>query len=482
MPESRQRSRTRRPARPLVRQHLEDSSTRPPAGVNLMALDSTLTMARCRWPVVARATTTPPPQSCTSTSTRPRPASGGSSSTVCCTSSPRRTSCAVDVQAAGLDPVEHEQVLDQPPQPGAVAVDDAEHRALPGRELAGVAVLQQLEVAADRGQRRAQLVADRRQEVGLLPVQPLQPLDVVPLVGLVLGLHQDAGGERGDLLDRIGLGPGPPAWLVHRQHEDDAEHAVTEPDRDHDHRPGAGLGGEDAGPFLRLHLRVQEVVDGQAARGAPQLLGQLADVGRELVRNVAEGCQGADVPLRAAQHPVLPVDGVGHDPVHAQALAEHRAEHVQGALDVGRPAQRPLHVQGQLVHHQALGLLEVQALVVLQQPVEVRGQVTDLGDLLVLPRAQVPLPPVLAGDHPMQAVQRPGQRTGHPPAHEGREQHRHHGRQQDHHGVEVQVVDGRGAPGVPLLPAAAARPWRWPRGTRRTAASPGRRSGVLPGR
>ena len=168
--------------------------------------------------------------------------------------------------------------------------------------------------------------------------------------------------------------------------------AVTEPDRDHDHGSGAGLGGEDAGPFLRLHLRVQEVVDGQAPCGAPQLLGQLADVGSELVRDVAEGCQGADVPLRAAQHAVLLVDGVGHDPVHAQALAEHRAEHVEGALDVGRPAQRPLHVQGQLVHHQALRLLEVEALVVLQQPVEVRGQVTDLGDLLVLPRPQVPLP------------------------------------------------------------------------------------------
>ena len=86
------------------------------------------------------------------------------------------------------------------------------------------------------------------------------------------------------------------------------------------------------------------------------------------------------------------VDGVGHDPVHAQALAEHRAQHVQGALDVGRPAQRPLHVQGQLVHHQALRLLEVQPLVVLQQPVEVRGQVTDLGDLLVLARAAGPGP------------------------------------------------------------------------------------------
>ena len=115
---------------------------------------------------------------------------------------------ALHVQAAGLDPVEDEQVLDQPAQPGAVAVDDAEHRALPGRQLAGVTVLQQLEVAADGGQRRAQLVADRRQEVGLLPVQALQPLDVVPLVGLVLGLHEDAGGERGDLLDGVGLGAG----------------------------------------------------------------------------------------------------------------------------------------------------------------------------------------------------------------------------------------------------------------------------------
>ena len=75
------------------------------------------------------------------------------------------------LQTADLDLVEHEEVLDEAAQPRGVAPDDVEGHVLPVRQVAEVAVDEQLEVAADRGQRGAQLVTDGRHEVGLLPVQ-----------------------------------------------------------------------------------------------------------------------------------------------------------------------------------------------------------------------------------------------------------------------------------------------------------------------
>ena len=231
MPESRQHSRTAGPApcpSAAPRGQLD-----PPAGRGeLDGVGQTLTMARCRWPG-SPLTTTPRRSRCTSTSTPPRRASGASSSAVCCTSSPRSTSCRSTCRPPDSIRLRTSRSSISPRSRVLLRLDDAEHRALLRRQLAGVTVLQQLQVAADGRQRRAQLVADRGQEVGLLPVQPLEPVDVVPLVGLVLGLHQDARGEGGDLLDGVGLGPGPPACLVDRQ--------------DEDHRPARGHRGR-SGP------------------------------------------------------------------------------------------------------------------------------------------------------------------------------------------------------------------------------------------
>ena len=237
---------------------------------------------------------------------------------------------------------------------------------------------------------------------------------------------------------------------MHRQHEDDAQHPLAQADRHHDHRPGAGLPGEEAGPLLGLHLRVLEVADGEPAGRAPELLPQPADVRREVLRHVTERREPPAVPLRAAQHPVLGVDGVRHDPVDPEALAERGAEHVERALHVRRPAQRPFHVQGELVHHQALRLLEVELLVAVREPVEVRGEVADLGDLLVLAGPQVPLALVLAGDDPVQVGQGPGERARHPASHQPRHHHRDDRGEQHHPGVQVEVVHGGPAPGVAL--------------------------------
>ncbi len=61
-------------------------------------------------------------------------------------------------ELAGVGAGHVEQVVDQVAQPLAVAGDDAQEALLLGRELAGVALAQRLEVAQDRGERRAQLV------------------------------------------------------------------------------------------------------------------------------------------------------------------------------------------------------------------------------------------------------------------------------------------------------------------------------------
>ena len=69
---------------------------------------------------------------------------------------------------------EEEQVADEVEQPGRVSVDDADVALL----LLGepVVLLQQLDVAANRGERRPQLVRDERDELVLQPVELAQPV------------------------------------------------------------------------------------------------------------------------------------------------------------------------------------------------------------------------------------------------------------------------------------------------------------------
>ena len=80
---------------------------------------------------------------------------------------------AVDVEdeLAGLHLRDEEQVADEVEEPLRVALDDAEELALLVRQLARLAVEQELDVAPDRRQRRAQLVRHERDELVLQPVE-----------------------------------------------------------------------------------------------------------------------------------------------------------------------------------------------------------------------------------------------------------------------------------------------------------------------
>src|SRR5260370_22779929 len=64
-------------------------------------------------------------------------------------------------QSAGLNPIEDEDVLDKAAQPDGVALDHAEHEPRVITQRADVSIEQQIELALDRGQRGAQLRADR---------------------------------------------------------------------------------------------------------------------------------------------------------------------------------------------------------------------------------------------------------------------------------------------------------------------------------
>ena len=82
---------------------------------------------------------------------------------------------ALDRELARLDLGEEEQVAHELEQPLRVPLDDLEVAPAPG--LGRLEVLeQQLDVAADRGQRRAQLVGDERDELVLEPVELAEPV------------------------------------------------------------------------------------------------------------------------------------------------------------------------------------------------------------------------------------------------------------------------------------------------------------------
>ncbi len=98
-----------------------------------------------------------------------------------------------------LDLGEQQQVLDEEQQPAAVALEPVHHRPLVGGQLTDGAVLEQLDVADHAGERGAELVADRRHEVGLDLLEVLQPLDGGPLV--VEG--RDQGGVGGLALGHV---------------------------------------------------------------------------------------------------------------------------------------------------------------------------------------------------------------------------------------------------------------------------------------
>ena len=81
---------------------------------------------------------------------------------------------------AGVEPRQAQQVAHQPLHPQRVAADDLEERAArPAASVPCRPVEQRLDVAADGGQRRAQLVRDVGDEVAADPIGAAQVGDVV---------------------------------------------------------------------------------------------------------------------------------------------------------------------------------------------------------------------------------------------------------------------------------------------------------------
>ena len=77
----------------------------------------------------------------------------------------------VEVELAGIDLGDEQQVVDEPSQAVSVASDDREELALLVRKLVRSGFEDELEVAVDRGERSAKLVRDRRDELILESVE-----------------------------------------------------------------------------------------------------------------------------------------------------------------------------------------------------------------------------------------------------------------------------------------------------------------------
>ena len=108
----------------------------------------------------------------------PRAASAGATSAATASASAARVAGdEIERLLAGVEPRQPQQILDQPLHPLRVPRDDLEEP--PPLVLVGVALRQRLDVAADRGQRRAQLVRHVGDEVAADLIRPAQLGDVV---------------------------------------------------------------------------------------------------------------------------------------------------------------------------------------------------------------------------------------------------------------------------------------------------------------
>ena len=108
----------------------------------------------------------------------------------------------LDAEALGLEPGQVEQVAHRALEPPGLGVDDG-HAA---GDVVGGAVGQGVGVAADGGERGAQLVGDRQQEVALLVAGPLRR-------SLMALMARGQRGELGHVVGETGMGESssPPA-------------------------------------------------------------------------------------------------------------------------------------------------------------------------------------------------------------------------------------------------------------------------------
>ena len=145
-----------------------ETSTWPPAGVNLIALDTRLSTS---WESRARS-----PMSCaygspvTRTSMPFWSAAGCAASTASAPSS-AASSRELEGEATGVDLGDEEEIADEALEPIGVSLDDAQELALLVGQVLRLSVEHELEVAADRREGSAQLVRDERDEFVLQAVE-----------------------------------------------------------------------------------------------------------------------------------------------------------------------------------------------------------------------------------------------------------------------------------------------------------------------
>ena len=163
-PGSRDRGRAPRSAR-VRRRGCSSSSTRPPSGEYLTAFSTRLT-STCSSPSASAATCGPGSGAVSTSSTSGRQVRRG-----------RRDHAARELgrvgpadrdrRRAGVEPAREQDVVDDPREPLRLAGDHLEHARLLLVPEHDVVAAQRHRGAVDRGERRAQLVRDGRDEVAL---------------------------------------------------------------------------------------------------------------------------------------------------------------------------------------------------------------------------------------------------------------------------------------------------------------------------
>ena len=153
---------------------LRCTRTDPPGGVNFSAFETRLSRS---W---ARRVRSPRTRDLSSTSASRRiplsPAVGRADSTVCSTRLPRSVSASVSSRRLASIWATKSRSLTSPRSRPLFRSTTPRNSVCSGRRLPGSSVWQELQVTSNRGQRRAQLVRYRRDELVLQRVELSEPL------------------------------------------------------------------------------------------------------------------------------------------------------------------------------------------------------------------------------------------------------------------------------------------------------------------
>ena len=324
---------------------------------------------------------------------------------------------------------------------------------LPVRDVAEVAVDEQLEVAADRGQRGAQLVADGRHEVGLLPVQLGEPTHLLVLHLRQPQRHDRLGGDGGALLGRLDLVAVPASRRADHHDGQDAEAAAAGADGQHEQAPGPGRPVEGAGPFVVVGLVRQQVSDVEEAGVATQLVVDGPDLLGQRPRQRRQVGQVSGVPLEAVLDGLAVVgEGVEQHAVGAETGAELGRDALERLVDVDGRADGATDVEDELLHLEHGRLLVDEPGIGTGEVVEVAREHANLEGALLLVGHRDDVLLRLATHHLPEPRERAPDGAVHPEA--GGDEH------EDHRCRDGGDDTGRDGRGLARVERAASR-WVW---------------------